>query len=75
MIPKSFKKIKLNHFNTNDDISENINSLYFCKIYNYWYSGKFSKKWYGLNFDNWGTSGIQLSSINSVYRIVFKQKK
>jgi len=27
-----------------------------------WYAGQFSRQWYGWNFDNWGTSGIQLNA-------------
>lgn len=26
------------------------------------HAGKFSRQWYGLNFDNWGCSGFQLNS-------------
>lgn len=40
---------------------------YLAKIYGTWYLGSFSEQWYGWNFDNWGTSGMQLDSIEDLY--------
>lgn len=51
---------------------DRINSAdsYLVKIGKGWYAGRFSKQWYGWNFDNWGCSGIQLDSIEGpLYRI------
>ncbi len=46
---------------------------YLAKIFGKWHAGKFSRQWYGWNFDNWGTSGIQLdNSIEELYEIVEK---
>jgi hypothetical protein len=43
---------------------------YLVKIGKNWYAGRFSKQWYGWNFDNWGTSGIQLDCIEGpIYEI------
>jgi len=36
---------------------------YLVRIGGHWFAGKFSKQWYGWNFNNWGTSGIQLDMI------------
>jgi hypothetical protein len=48
----------------------NEHRSYLVKIYGSWYAGSFSMQWYGWNFDNWGTSGIQLSPyITEVYLI------
>jgi len=33
---------------------------YLVKIDGKFFLGKFSRQWYGWNFDDWGTSGIQL---------------
>lgn len=43
------------------DISTRKN--YLAVIYGGYFSGKFSREWYGLSFNNWGTSGIQLDSM------------
>lgn len=43
---------------------------YLVKIYGRWYAGYFTKQWYGWSFSDWGTSGIQLDSIQGpVYEI------
>ena len=54
---------------SNDDRIK-INEYYLAKIGNGWYAGRFTKQWYGWNFQNWGCSGIQLDSIEGpLYRI------
>jgi hypothetical protein len=42
---------------------------YFAKIHEVWHFGTFSLQWYGWSFDNWGTSGIQLDSIEDLYEV------
>lgn len=42
---------------------------YFAKIFGHWYFGRFSEQWYGWSFNNWGTSGIQLDSIEDLYEV------
>lgn len=42
---------------------------YFAKIYGSWHMGKFSEVWYGWTFNNWGTSGCQLDSIEDLYEV------
>jgi hypothetical protein len=53
------------------DLNNNIETheSYLCKIWGHWYAGRFSKQWYGWNFDNWGTSGVQLQRVEEVYLI------
>ena len=43
------------------------NKLYLALIYGNWHLGQFGKVWYGWNFTNWGTSGIQLDHIQILY--------
>lgn len=45
------------------------NQTYFAKIHGQWCLGTFSEVWYGWNFRNWGTSGIQLDSIEDLYEV------
>lgn len=49
------------------DITER--GRYRVKIYGQWHVGTFSRQWYGWSFDNWGTSGIQLDSIQEVWKV------
>lgn len=70
MLPVSPIDISENHMtqsSKHDDISPMKH--YLAKIYDVWYLGHFSEQWYGWNFDDWGTSGIQLSSIESLYEV------
>lgn len=66
-------KISLYKINWNDNKKTTLlheNDFYLVKIYDRWYAGKFSMQWYGWNFNNWGTSGMQLgSSITEIYLI------
>ena len=43
--------------------------LYRVKIDGSWYEGRFSKQSFGWNFENYGTSGMQLNLIDTVYEI------
>lgn len=52
----------------NIDIIPNTRS-YLCRIYGSWFVGSFSRQHYGLNFNDWGTSGIQLDHIDAVFLI------
>lgn len=40
---------------------------YFAKIFGRWFFGTFTEQWYGWSFNEWGTSGIQLNSIEDLY--------
>lgn len=42
---------------------------YFARIYGHWCYGQFVEVWYGWSFDDWGTSGIQLNSIDDLYEV------
>jgi hypothetical protein len=42
---------------------------YLALIFGEWCLGQFSQEWYGWSFDNWGTSGIQLDSIEDLYEV------
>jgi hypothetical protein len=44
-------------------------AYYLALIYGTWHLGHFSSQHYGWSFDNWGTSGIQLDSIQDLYEI------
>lgn len=49
----------------------NEDSSYLVKIWDQWHAGQFSEQWYGWSFDNWGTSGMQLDSIEGpIYEII-----
>lgn len=51
----------------NDNI--NNDATYLVQIHGRWHMGGFSEQWYGWNFQNWGTSGIQLDLIDKVYEV------
>ena len=56
------------------DTCENIDIIpnsraYLCRIYGSWFVGSFSRQWYGLSFNDWGTSGIQLDHIDALFLI------
>ena len=42
---------------------------YRVKIDGRWYEGCFSKRWFGLNFEGYGDSGMQLNLLDAVYEI------
>jgi hypothetical protein len=42
---------------------------YLALIDGKWFLGQFSEVWYGWNFDDWGTSGIQLDLIEDLYKV------
>jgi len=52
--------VKLDGTNHNKSIT--TRKQYLVKIDSEFHAGRFSKQWYGWNFDNWGESGIQLDS-------------
>ena len=43
---------------------------YKVKIEGKWYTGNFSKQWFGWKFEGYGNSGMQLNMIDQVYEIV-----
>ena len=43
---------------------------YRVRIQGRWYEGCFSKQWFGWQFENYGSSGLQLNLIDEVYEIV-----
>ncbi|MBU0959072.1 MAG: hypothetical protein KKB31_03955 [Nanoarchaeota archaeon] len=65
------EKINLNKVENCNHPEINTRCSYLARINGGWYAGKFSRQWYGLNFDNWGCSGIQLDSdrLQELYRI------
>lgn len=42
---------------------------YLVKVHGAYAAGKFDHQWYGWNFGNWGTLGIPLNAITSVWEI------
>jgi hypothetical protein len=64
----STRRIKINR-RTSEHPEISSGRAYLCLIYGLWYVGRFSRQHYGWNFNNWGTSGIQLDSIHQVYEI------
>lgn len=54
--------IKLNGTCKNKSIS--VRKQYLVKIGKHFFAGCFSKQWYGLSFDDWGASGIQLDDVD-----------
>ena len=42
---------------------------YKVKIDDQWYQGRFTKEWFGWNFDDYGTSGMQLNLLDAVFEI------
>ena len=57
---------------TESSISPHIvtHKRYRVRIEGRWYEGSFSKQWFGWQFDEYGSSGIQLNLIDEVYEIV-----
>lgn len=49
----------------------NTRTSYLAKINGRWYAGKFTREWYGLNFDSVYDSGLQLNDPDweELYRI------
>ncbi|HZE98509.1 MAG TPA: hypothetical protein VE981_15865 [Planctomycetota bacterium] len=43
---------------------------YRIRVGDEWFEGSFSKQWFGWQFDNYGSSGIQLNLIDEVYEMV-----
>lgn len=71
LIPlEPFSEGKVQRPSSKDD-RFNEDSSYLVKINGWWYAGQFSEQWYGWSFDNWGTSGLQLNSIEGpIYEII-----
>lgn len=68
MSEPSLRKVPLNGTNENEHIQSRRS--YLVRVHGRWCAGHFSRQWYGWNFDNWGTAGIQLDMIGAVYEIV-----
>lgn len=62
------KKINLNGTNANDAIVP-FDGQYLVKICGRWRAGTFDRQWYGLNFVNYGSEGVELEAIDEVYEI------
>ena len=65
------KRVDCHHPEVKEDRS------YLAKIYGSWYAGKFSRQWYGFNFDAVYDAGIQLNSEGwqKLYLIVEHKQK
>lgn len=69
------KRINLNLINDCNHPDINLRKKYMANIEGDLYVGKFSRHWYGLNFDcDWGYSGVQLDgrSIIDLWELSFK---
>ena len=62
----TLKHIELNGSNTNDAIVP-YESQYLVRVYGLWRAGSFDRQWYGLNFTNYGSEGIELEAVDDVY--------
>ena len=76
MSPK-LEKINLNKRDKCTHPNINTRSSYLAKINGSWYAGKFSKQWYGLNFEAVYDAGIQLNDEDweELYEIVGRNKR
>ena len=65
--PPKFKEVDLSKCKESNHPDIRSNRKYLVKIAGQYFLGYFSRQWYGWNFDDWGTSGIQLDEpgINS----------
>jgi hypothetical protein len=68
MAKTRLKKIPLGTSSENSHIR--TRKRYRVQIDGKWYEGTFSRQWFGWQFDNYGTSGMQLNLIDKVYEIV-----
>lgn len=59
-----FKKIELDETCHNQNIM--LAQDYLVKYSGRWYIGRFSRQWYGFNF-NIGSHGVQINSLDEVY--------
>lgn len=64
----TLRKIELNGSNTNDVIVP-FETQYLVHVCGRWRAGTFDQQWYGLNFTNYGSGGIELEAIDEVYEI------
>lgn len=62
------RKIELNGTNANDAIVP-YEAQYLVKVCGRWRAGTFDRQWYGLNFTNYGSSGIELEAIDELYEV------
>lgn len=63
------RRVELNGTNTNDAIVP-FEVEYLTRVHGRWRAGTFDRQWYGLNFTNYGSTGIELEAIEEVYEIV-----
>lgn len=63
------RQINLNGTSANDAIVP-YEGQYLVKVCGRWRAGTFDRQWYGLNFTNYGSEGIELEAIDEVYEIV-----
>lgn len=63
------RPVELNGTNTNDAIVP-YEVEYLIKVHGRWRAGTFDRQWYGLNFVNYGSEGIELEAIDEVYEII-----
>ena len=64
----ALKRIGLNGTNANDAIVP-YEAQYLVRVHGRWRAGTFDCQWYGLNFTNYGSEGIELEAIDDVYEI------
>jgi len=62
------KRIALNGSNANDEIVP-FESEYLVRVRGRWRAGRFDRQWYGLNFIDYGSEGIELEAIDEVFEI------
>lgn len=68
MVDKRLKRIPVG---STSECSQIVSrKRYRVRIEGRWYEGFFSKKWFGWQFDDYGTHGIQLNLIDEIYEIL-----
>lgn len=71
-VPPILKEIAVGSSSENSNIRSY--GKYRVRIGTKWYEGGFSKRWFGWNFDDFETSGIQLNLIDEVFEIQRKKQ-
>lgn len=62
------KRIALNGSNANDAIVP-FENQYLVLVGGRWRAGTFDRQWFGLNFSNYGSEGVELGAVDEVYEI------
>ena len=70
---KTLKKIRIGTSNNSGEVD--ARKRYKVKIDGAWYEGRFTKEWFGWNFDDYGTGGMQFNLLDAVFEIQMPKPK